>query len=148
MVSHVFLPRWLQIKALRRGEKHGIPKLRAVCPFDPWRISRYSNNFYSSKHSTNVPQGGFALDLVKAFTLIPSQMAKRLLIHMGVPPSIIGFWIRSLKTWSVFFQLKAWSRPMPSTTGAPEGMPYLFVQCRCLFSQNVQLSCHSVYICG
>ena len=99
------------------------PKIAGGLPFRSVKDITIQQQFLLEQaHNSNIPQGGFTLDLVKAFNLIPRQMAKRLLVHMGVPLSIIGFWIRSLNHMERTLQIKGFcSKPVPSTTGAPEG---------------------------
>ena len=99
------------------------PKIAGGLPFRSVKDITIQQQFLLEQaHNSNIPQGGFTLDLVKAFNLIPRQMAKRLLVHMGVPSNIIGFWIRSLNHMERTLQIKGFcSKPVPSTTGAPEG---------------------------
>ena len=64
----------------------------------------------------------FTLDLVKAFNLIPRQIALSLLVHFGASEQAVGFWVRSLNNMGRFLQIRqACGMPSLSTTGAPEG---------------------------
>ena len=77
------------------GAKLGPENRRRFNLLGPSKASQYK--FLIEKtHQTGQAYGNFTLDLVKAFNLIPRQIAKRLLVTWGVALSAINFWIRSL----------------------------------------------------
>jgi len=75
-------------------------------------------------HATNTCQSGFALDLKRCFNTIGRKGAAQIMKVVGIPPSIILVWQKSLdnltRTWSV--QGLA-SSPCPTNNGLPEGDP-------------------------
>ena len=99
------------------------PQIAGGLPFRSVKDITIQQQFLLEQaHNTNVPQGGFTLDLVKASNLIPRQMAKRHLVHMGVPLACVNSWICSLNDMGRILQIKgSCGQPMPSTTGVPEG---------------------------
>ena len=67
---------------------------------------------------------GVALDLRKAFNLIPRQPARHLLRLLGLPPAITDFWLKGLPLIRRSFSVGGTLSPgLGSTTGAPEGDP-------------------------
>lgn len=103
--------------------KRWSPQIAGGLPFRAIKDITMQQQFLIEKaHQTNVPYGGFTLDLVKAFNLIPRQVAKRLLIAWGAPTDAVSFWIRSLNNMSRILQVRGrCSSKQSSTTGAPEG---------------------------
>ena len=67
---------------------------------------------------------GVALDLRRAFNMIPRPPARCLLGLLGLPPAIADFWLKGLplvrRSFSVGGSL---SSGLQSTTGTPEGDP-------------------------
>lgn len=99
------------------------PRIAGGLPFRAVKDITIQQQYMLEKaHLTHTPYGAFTLDLVKAFNLIPRQIASSLLIHFGASGEAIGFWIRSLNNMGRFLQIRqACGTPSLSTTGAPEG---------------------------
>lgn len=65
------------------------PKIAGGLPFRAVKDSATQQQFLIEKvRQNNIPYVGFTLDLVKAFNLIPRQIARRLLIAWGAPPIV------------------------------------------------------------
>lgn len=98
-------------------------KIASGLPFSAVKdITVQQQYLIEQAHQTNCHYGGFTLDLVKAFNLIPRQLAKHLLVAWGAPDQAVSFWIRSLNNMSQMLQVRNQvSDPVHSTTGAPEG---------------------------
>ena len=72
--------------------------------------------------ANQLPCSGFALDLKKAFNLLPRAPVAVLLERLGVPSRHVAFWMNSLQRLHRVFQVNGHlSPPVPSTTGLPEG---------------------------
>ena len=99
------------------------PKIAGGLPFRAVKDITIQQQYILEKaHTSGTPFGGFTLDLVKAFNLIPRQIARRLVIHFGAPDFVISFWIRSLNNMQRMLQTsKNFGPACSSTTGAPEG---------------------------
>lgn len=99
------------------------PQIVGGLPFRAVKDITIQQQFLIEKaHQTNVPYGGFTLDLVKAFNLIPRQVAKRLLVAWGAPSRAVSFWIQSLNNMCRLLQVRGrCSETRSSATGAPEG---------------------------
>ena len=99
------------------------PQIAGGLPFRSVKDITIQQQFLLEKaHKSNTPQGGFTLDLVKAFNLIPRQVAKKLLVHMGLSEFIVDFWIKSLNNMQRVLQIRGkCGTRLPSTTGVPEG---------------------------
>ena len=66
--------------------------------------------------------GGWTMDFVKAFNLIPRRIIRHILRLLGVPSYITDFWFLSLTRLTRVLQSgRNLSEPYPSTTGLPEG---------------------------
>lgn len=99
------------------------PKIVRGLPFRAVKdITMQQQVLIEQAHKTNTHYGGFTLDLVKAFNLIPRQTAKLLLTAWGAPENAVGVWIRYLNNTSRMLHVRnQYSSPVRSTTGAPEG---------------------------
>lgn len=99
------------------------PAIAGGLPFRAVKDITIQQQFLIEKaHALNQPIGGFTLDLVKAFNMIPRQVAKHLLIHFGASEQAISFWIRSLNKMQRMLQIRSkFSAAHFSATGAPEG---------------------------
>lgn len=99
------------------------PGIAGGLPFRAVKDITIQQQFLMEKaHATNRPIGGFTLDLVKAFNLIPRQVVRHLLTHFGASDQAISFWIRSLNKMKRMLQIHSkFSPAVASTTGAPEG---------------------------
>ena len=66
--------------------------------------------------------GGWTMDLVKAFNLIPRRVVRHLFAILGIPNHICDFWFLSLTRLTRSLQCGcALGAAEPSTTGLPEG---------------------------
>lgn len=66
--------------------------------------------------------GGYTLDLVKAFNLIPRWPLKYLFQKIGIPEVVSKFWFQNLAVMTRLPQIgSSLGEPMPCTTGVPEG---------------------------
>ena len=99
------------------------PQIAGGLPFRAVKDITIQQQFLLEKaHQSGQAYGGFTLDLVKAFNLIPRQVALRLLVVWGAPQRAVQFWIRSLNNMSRFLQIRGCCGPVSSaTTGTPEG---------------------------
>ena len=66
--------------------------------------------------------GGFSLDLVKAFNTFRRRMLFHAMVRLGIPETVVSFWIRSLSRMQRHPEIHGLLGPgMTSTVGAPEG---------------------------
>ena len=66
--------------------------------------------------------GGWTMDLVKAFNLIPRRVVRYVFQILGIPPKVCDCWFLSLTRLTRVLQNgRKMSQPSPSTTGLPEG---------------------------
>ena len=66
--------------------------------------------------------GGYTLDLVKAFNMIPRWPLKELFSRIGIPQIVITYWFGNLTRLTRYPQIgDALGSPVPSTCGIPEG---------------------------
>ena len=66
--------------------------------------------------------GGYTLDLVKAFNLIPRWPLKYLFDKIGIPEIVTKFWFQNLSLLTRLPQIgSSLGTPLASTTGIPEG---------------------------
>ncbi len=79
--------------------------------------------FAIEKALTNTTgMGGYTMDLVKAFNLIPRWPLKQLFLRIGIPEIVISFWFGNLSKLTRYPQIGvALGSPMESTCGIPEG---------------------------
>ena len=72
----------------------------------------------------DVPCSGLVLDLRKAFNLFPRAPVGELMRVLGIPASLVSFWLASLQRLNRCFQIHDHlSPPLHSTAGIPEGDP-------------------------
>ena len=68
------------------------------------------------------PTMGYTLDLVKAFNTLPRRVVGKLLVHLGVPPACVDFWLCNLRLMKRRLQhFRYMGDEIFSTTGCPEG---------------------------
>lgn len=126
------------------------PQIAGGLPFRAVKDITIQQQFLIEKaHQTNVPYGGFTFDFLKAFNLIPRQIAQSLLVAWGAPlraVTAVSFWIRSFNNMSRLLQIKGkCSDTRSSTTGAPEGDSMSV--CAMLVIAATFCPCSAFYIC-
>ena len=77
-----------------------------------WEVSRWFGT----------PTSGFCLDLVKCFNTVNRKAIEKLLLRIGLPPTVVTIWIRSISLLQRFWVLdQHCSQLISSSTGIPEG---------------------------
>ena len=70
------------------------------------------------------PLSGMAVDLTRAFNMLPRPPLRALLEHLGIPSKYVAFWLTSLQHVTRLFLVHgSLSAPIGCSTGAPEGDP-------------------------
>ena len=111
-------------KILRTWGQH-FPK--AVTGFLPQRSTflpmyETQHRLEQTHHAPDTMLSGLTLDITKCFNTLPLLPARKLMQVLGVPESVLSFWIESIQALHRVWQIgKQTFETGPQTTGVPEG---------------------------